>query len=498
MRLRIRPALYAALLLLPGVAAAQTVSPEQATTLHQQLTDWLAGLLGPSVKLPELPLKITADQDHYNLSWPVRGLDSPAGDVAATATLRPLDGGRWSLESVTLPPAGTFIVKVPDTPNTPNAGPMKVEFTIGKQDTHATIDPSLATASTSHTEMHDVTVTVDAAKHRQEQHVDSYVGNGSLSPVKDGRLDLTSDGTVEGWKSAQQMQSGAPVAIGVQTMHAVSHVEGIDPDHVGKLLAATGGLIGAMPPDAAAKGAKTELPPLARAQLRSMIAALQDVSTSVSLQETLDGVQVEIAGVGGATIKHIQFGFGGDAPKGELHTWLDIGFEGVDSPTMPPKLATYLPRHFEIKPTLSGVPTAALQKLAMDATEDDKAKHPVGPDFTAIFANGGANVGLEVLSFDLGPAKVEGTGQVTMVSPTTWHGEAHLTATGFDDLATQARENPDLQQALPVLIMMRGLAKPDGDKLVWNVVSDGPKLTVNGIDMSALAGSKPPAQPVKP
>ncbi len=494
MRLPVHGLVLAALLT-PGVASAQSVSPEQATALHQQLTDWLGGLLGPSVHLPPLPLKITADQDHYDLSWPIRGLNSTPSELAVTATLIPLDGGRWSLKDVALPATGSFTATAPDTPNVP----MKVEFSIGKQNTLATIDPSLATASTSHSEMHDVTVTVDAAQRRQEQHVDSYVGEGDLTPAKDGRLDLTLDGTMEGWKSAQQMQSGAPVATGVQTVHAVGRVAGINPDHASKLLAATGVLVGAMPPDAATTGTKTVLPPLAKAQLRLLIAALQDVFTSVSFHETMDGVQLEMAGLGAATIKHVQFDFGGDAPKGDLHTWLDFGFDGVESPTLPPKLATYLPRHFEIKPTLSGVPADVLRKLAIDASEDDEAKYPVGPDIAAIFANGGADIGLEVLSFDLGPVKVEGTGQFTMVSPDDWHGRAHLSATGFDDLTKQARENADLQMALPVLVMMRGLAKPDGEKLVWDVVSDGPKLTVNGIDMSALTGGSPnPGRPAKP
>jgi hypothetical protein len=45
--------------------------------------------------------------------------------------------------------------------------------------------------------------------------------------------------------------------------------------------------------------------------------------------------------------------------------------------------------------------------------------------------------------------------------------------------------------------MLRGMAKPVGNQLVWDVVSDGPKLTVNGMDMSALTGGadKPKAKP---
>ncbi len=80
--------------------------------------------------------------------------------------------------------------------------------------------------------------------------------------------------------------------------------------------------------------------------------------------------------------------------------------------------------------------------------------------------------------------------------PTSWHGEAHLVATGFDELSTQARTNPDLQQALPALIMLRGLAKPDGKRLVWDIVSDGPTVTVNGLDLSQLGrGDKPKGKP---
>ena len=60
---------------------------------------------------------------------------------------------------------------------------------------------------------------------------------------------------------------------------------------------------------------------------------------------------------------------------------------------------------------------------------------------------------------------------------------------GIDDLTAQARNSPELQSALPALIMLRGLAKQDGERLVWDVVSDGPKTTVNGLDLSQLAGT---------
>jgi hypothetical protein len=489
--------LFLASLLVPGAAAAQTVTQEQANVLRQQLTDTFSELLGPAVKLADLPLKITAAGDHYDMSWPIPGLEVPAGDPAVMAELKPLDGGRWSLEKARFPSAGSFSFTLPDTSAGPG-GPMKGTYSISKQDLQWTIDPNFASPSTSHSEVQGLALTMDGAKKHQEEHVDRMAGQAVLTPTKDGRLDLTSDATAEGLKSAALEDNKPAIAFGARRVHATTRAEGINRAHVADFWGAFVKFIALMPKPPEKKGDDTELTPLAKAQLRLMIAAMQDTVTSISMQETVDDMQIEIADKGGATIKRLQFGFGGEAPGGSLRTWLDIGFDGVDSPTMPPQLATYLPKHFEIKPTLSGVPVAVLRKLAMDASDDDPAKHPVGPDLADIFANGGAVIGLETLSFDLGPATLRGSGKVTVTSPSTWVGDAHVIATGFDELTTQARENPDLQQALPVLVMMRGLAKPDGDKLVWDIASEGPKLTVNGIDMSALTGgggdskAKPP------
>jgi hypothetical protein len=232
-----------------------------------------------------------------------------------------------------------------------------------------------------------------------------------------------------------------------------------------------------------------------------LVDSLQDMLTEVSLVETFDGLQVEIAGMGGLSMKHFLLGFGGEAPDGRLHAWIDIGLDELASPSLPPKVAAFLPHHVEIKPSLSGVLTADLHKLALAATEEGADSDSLEPDIALIFSHGGIDLGVETLSFDLGPAKLEGTGHVKVLSPDTWHGEAHLVATGLDELTTQARSNPDLQQALPVLIMLRGMAKPDGKKLVWDIVSDGPTVTVNGLDLSQMSGGgKPPGKlpPGKP
>jgi hypothetical protein len=489
------------LLLLPCAARADDIGPEQARALQQQLKDWLAGLLGPKLKLPDLPWRITGERDHYKLTWPIPGLDKPADDVAATASLRPLDGGRWSIEDVKGPAATNLTVTVPDTGDAIASGPLKIAFTLGTQDTHAVIDPSFATASTLHIDIGDFALTTDSAKERQEQHISRYLVDTSLKPTQDGRLDLTMDATMDGWKSASQINGGAAMAIASQTMHALGRIEGVSRERVTLLLTAAHAFFSALPDDAMEKGSKTKLPPPARAQLRLMVESLKDMLGAVRLEETIEGLQVEVAGMGSVAIKRFMLAFGGEAPDGKLHAWADFGLDNLDTPNLPPKIAAYLPRHLEVKPSLSGVRTADLSKLALDATEEGADSDSLAPDIAALLSHGGADLGIETLSFDLGPAKIEGTGRITILSPDTWRGEAHVSATGLDELTTQARGNPDLQQALPVLIMLRGLAKPDGDRLVWNIASDGPLVTVNGIDLSQLGGDKskgkPPGQPPK-
>lgn len=473
------------LLVLPSTTWADDVSPDQAKALQQQVHDWLAGLFGPSVKLP---WQITNQGDHYLLTWPIRGLEQPTGDVATTATLKSLGDGLWSIDQVDVPKAATFSIKLPATGPNIGAGPMQVSYTMGHQDTHGVIDVTLASPSSLHSEVNDLKVTTDANGQHQEQHFDRYLVDIGLRRQPGGRLDLTAGGAVTDWKSASQASNGAPVAIGIQDMHATAKVSGIRPEGVAAVLAAVTGLVGVLPADAWTKHNVKDLSPLARTQLRLLITALGNTLDGISVDETVDGMKLEIAGLGGVKLNHLKVGFGGEAPDGKLHAWLDLGLTGLESPNLPPRIAAYLPHHVEIRPSLSGIMTADLQKLLLDATNGGADGDRLTPDIGAILLHGDATVGLESLSFDLGPAQVEGDGHLTLLATNKWHGEAHLTATGFDDLVTEARTDPQLKQALPVLIMLRGLAQPDGQRLVWDIVSDGPKVTVNGLDLSELGG----------
>jgi len=475
-------------------ARADDIGPAQAQALQQQLKDWLSGLFGPSVQFPEW--RITGEGDHYVLTWPIPGLTGAKGEVATTARLRPLDAGRWSIDSMTLPPSGEFTMPVPDADAQGQTTPMTMRFSIAQQDTHGVIDPAFATASTLHGELGNARLAAETAKQRQEQQIDHYVAETRITPAEGGRLDVVSEATATGWKSASQANGSPAMAIGIQSLKAALRIDRVNREQVAAMMTASRALMAALPPDLANT---KELPEPAREPIRQLIGSLQDMLSAISLEETLEGLQTEVPGMGGLSVKRFLLGLGGEAPDGRLHAWLNIGLDELASPSLPPKVATYLPHHFELKPSVSGVLVSDLRKLALDATQEGADTDSLMPDIAAIFSHGGVNVGLETLAFDLGPAKVQGTGKLTVLAPDSWHGEAHVVASGLDDLTNQARGNPDLQQALPALIMLRGLGKPEanGKRLVWDIVSDGPSVTVNGLDLSQLGGSggKPAAKP---
>ena len=79
-------------------------------------------------------------------------------------------------------------------------------------------------------------------------------------------------------------------------------------------------------------------------------------------------------------------GFGGESPEGRLHAWLNIGVDELASPSLPRNIAAFMPHHVEIKPSLSGVLTADLHKLALDATEESADADSLAPAIAAIFS----------------------------------------------------------------------------------------------------------------
>ena len=236
------------------------------------------------------------------------------------------------------------------------------------------------------------------------------------------------------------------------------------------------------------------LTPAERAALRQVIESLRDVFDGVQGEGTIEGLHLAIAMLGEAAIKRLHFGLGGEAPQGSLHGWLEVALDGLAIPDLPPELQVLMPKHVELRPAVRGVPMQPLLQLGLDATQPDADEARLQAQAEALLAHG-VTIALESLAFDLGPANVRGTGEIMVKGPDDYRGEAHVTATGLDGLIDKARNDPLLQQGMPVLIILRGFAKPEGDHLVWNVVAEGDAITVNGIPLSGQPSSPPPRHP---
>jgi len=184
-------------------------------------------------------------------------------------------------------------------------------------------------------------------------------------------------------------------------------------------------------------------------------------------------------------------GIVGEAPGPILTLRLDIGLDGLRLPTLPPDIIAMLPQHIAISPVVTGVNAQAVTAILLNATTPGVNRQALMMQAMALLGQGGIEAGVQRLSVVLGPTRIVGHGVVRLIGGGKIAGTARIIATGFDALVQQVKQDPKAAKALPGLLLVRGLAKADGKRLVW-LVSRHPdgKLLVNGVDMSAMAGGK--------
>ncbi len=486
--MRLAPRLaFGLVLLLPFSGRAQEVTAQTAQSLQNQVRTWIAGIIGAGMDPALLTPKIVAEDDHYNLTLAIPGL---VGDETVSARLRPLENGRWSLQKVEFPPSMHFNLRLPEPGGKPKAM-TAFTATLGSQDMHAVFDPALNSRSELAIDLQGVSLRSDGPQGRQEQRIGEYKIDASLQPTANGLLDFDQTATITAWSNKAQIKGEPDVSFGADRMHATGRITGLNREQAQTLLSATSGFLATLPPGTVGHGKQPKLTPEGRTALRQLVESLRGIASSIHAEEDIDGLHVAVAGVGEGSVKHARLGFGGTAPDGLLHTYIELAFDGLSLPDLPPEIATLLPRHVSLRPSFSGIPTEALLKLLLEATRPGADQSQLTMEAMSLMKKG-ATVALEKLGFDLGPATVQGSGRVMVVGPNQYVGKAHLTATGFDALMQQARKDPTLQQGIPVLGMLRGYAKPEGDHLVWNIVARDGGVSVNGVPLIPPAGADNP------
>lgn len=470
---------FALLLMLPSVARAQGIDDTSARSIQHALHDWIARLAGPEVDPALLTPQVTAAGDHYAVRLPMPGL---VGEGAATARLLPLGPDRWSLQAIELPPVMHFNLHVAEPGVPAHAMAVAVSVTIGSQDSQALIDPTLRSRSALHVELHNLTVRSIGPRQTAQQHMGEYQLHATLQPDPAGGLEFGQAATVTGWSSTSQRRGKPALSLGADRIAMNGHIGGLNPDQAGALLSAVSGFVATLPPKALVQGGPAPLGPAQRTALRRLVESLRGIVISMHAEETIDGLHFTLAGLGDGTARQVHFAFGGSAPDGLLHGWMEIAAEGISIPTLPPGLAGLMPHHVVLRPSVTGVSANAVMQMLLDATQPD-ANQAELEDEAATLLRPGSTLAVDRLGFDVGPAAVQGTGHVTVVGPDAYDGAAHLVATGFDSLLQRAQRDPSLLRTLPILIMLRGYAKQEGNRLVWNVVAQGGGVTINGMPL---------------
>ena len=402
---------------LPRAAVAAEVSAAQATQLEQQFKQWLSGFLLPGmVALPDRPVRLTPSGDHYDAAISV-GRTNP---VDITATLRPLDGDRWAYEKVRLPPLLTFTMDVPteekDKDGKPTTTTMTYTVKTAEQDGSGVFDPSYKTESSSHGTYRALTVQGEGAGQQQTTQIARIVSDAKLTPVGEGRVDMTSVGNMEGYVATTTLPDNTPLRMEFDQVGVSSKISAVSPDKAMQITRTLFSLLGSMMAKAGPGGTPNpgDFDP---AKLKPILTAFQDFASAMQVDETITGARIKVADYGGS-LAGMKISFGAAAPNGVLSTFIDMGFDGpkVANPPLGP-FEVFVPSHFQIRPTMSGITTADLFDLA-NAAADKPDNPPSSDDFMAkVFSHGGVVFGVESMGVDVAGSSFTGHGTVRVPSP---------------------------------------------------------------------------------
>ncbi len=201
-------------------------------------------------------------------------------------------------------------------------------------------------------------------------------------------------------------------------------------------------------------------------------------------------------GSGGADSAQIAVEMSGAVADGRFREMISV--KGLDLPTdvVPDWVPALLPKEVTFDFAVSGFDLAAPASFLLDELGPDFNPGPVFearmleallPDGKVTITLGPQGVASAIYTLDVGGGFDAGPG----VMP---EGSVTIGATGIEAVLEALNAAPEEVRsgAVPGLMMLRGIAKPAGvGRFVWTVemTPDG-KVTVNGLDMSALGGQQ--------
>jgi hypothetical protein len=350
------------------------------------------------------------------------------------------------------------------------------------------IDTTLATETRLEFHAADEDASTEGAQLGSGMHIDRVTGSMTLSPAVDGRTTLASTSEVDGLRVTSVAGKQATTSETRAGTNSLRITNLSLPDLRAGLHA-----LATMLPLARAQTPGAPPDPALREQLHTLVAALADGATAISMDQSQDGITMQGVGPVQGSIAHVGFGMdlGADG-DGTLALALRIQLDKPVFPAIPAGIMTeFLPSHLLLKPRLSGIDTASLRRTLDAAVDDPNPSGAMGLAMAVLGAHP-ATLGIDDLAIDTGPAHITGHGKLTIVGPGDAQGSGTLRMTGLDAAMQRLSADPQGKQALAGLIFLKGLGRADGDATVWDLAYDGQKLTVNGTDISGMAPQAAP------
>lgn len=485
------PALVVAALVMPLAAHAET-SLQDAQRLEQQIRDWLSGVLGPHVVMGERPVQMSPEGDHYRLEIPLSGTRVMNGLVVTegsiTGAVRALDGDRWAIER--LRASSPLRAANPTT----SGAPRSLVIETADQNLHGVLDPSLATATSFDATLLGYVAHSDSENTTQTTRIGRAVTDAMCEPAGEGRVNILSTSTEEKLVIAQTLQNGIKMNVAADRLTSTGHMSGVSLPQVGVVIRSAldfGTAIADSAADMSHGVLPVRLPERSRPAARALVLALADVLGAAQQDGVIEGIHIDAAGRS-ANVRRLAIGGGFEAPDDMIDAHISVDADGIELTGIPGgPYRDYLPHHIVLQPRVSGIAAHALTNLVLQAIDGDAGSTPdMASDAAALLGGGPLHIGLDKLAMDLGPAELQATGGFEKAAANSTTGQAHIVATGFDALISKVSAAAELRRVLPMLFLLKGVARQDGDRSVWDVKYENGKLTVNDMDLSALAPTK--------
>jgi len=457
--------------------------PQQAAA---QIATVLSLVSGGALGTSERPARITPDGDAFRVQVPLPAL-TPSG-ASLTARLKPLGDGVWDISSATLPASGSFILRQANNPQ-----PSQLSFSIGQQMINGRIDPSLAQPSPFNLALTDVKIKAVTGADQSEQSIAHQTLQGTLSGEANNRVTLRTQGTASDWHISARSADGHTSNSQIRSAASAVEVEGLDRAKAEKFRAAAKAFVDSVQTVGADAAKQKELTEPQRQLLGAIIDALQGMLGRLNVEETLEGVHFEGPPGTEGGVSRMRFAIAGESRDDRLNANIDLTMHDLTVANVPPELATYMPTLLQLRPELSGIRSSGLLRFLHHAA-DGVPPDALQAEALGLLSEPGARLGIEKLSMTAGSLRIDGSGRMLPPSNGNPGVEARIIARGVDATLAKVQANPKTAKFMPLVYLAKGMARTEGDALVWDVRLVDGAVSVNGVPM-APSGPPPGGPP---